>query len=152
MTEIEEFENTDAVCCVASSTRDTNAVYEFLDEFLPHREELNLDYCVHPEGETHKFATEREMISCFVERKSLSPVFFWNEAEEAPEGRMLGICLTKDGGTIFSVTLPADGVVEFAVLEELKSYIQSDKGLVSYNSYPGFETLSEFEEAIGTYK
>jgi hypothetical protein len=152
MTKVEEFENTDAVCCVASSKRDTNEVYEFLNDFLPNRKEINLDYCLHPEDETHKFKTELEMISCFVERKSLSQVFFWNEAEDSSEGWMLGVCFTKDGGTIFSITLPADGATEFAVLEKLKSYIQSDKGLVSYNYYPGFGTLSEFEESMGKYQ
>lgn len=152
MMEADEFENTDAVCCVASSKRDASVVYEFLDAFLPGRKEINPDYCLHPEDEAHKFKTEREMISYFSERLSLGQVFFWNEADHTSEGRMLGICFTEDGGTIFSITLPADGATELALLEKLKSFIQSDKGLVSYNHYPGFGTLSEFEESMDTYQ
>ena len=58
---------------------------------------------------------------------------------------MVGACFTSDGGIVFSVTTSADGRKEVSTLEKLKDLLKTSHGLISYNAYPEFVTVEDFE-------
>ena len=144
MKTIKSWESTYAVCLVALKLRDIEVVYGFLNKYFANREALNLDYAIHPEDESYVFKSEREMVAVFADINSSDQLFFWNEKDEPKKYWMAGVNFISDGATIFSITIPANEDSELNLLSSLKNHFKVEEGIVVYNKYPSFESLSEF--------
>ncbi len=139
-----DWSNTDAVCCAISPKRSRQSIRITLNQFIPEFEPLNLAYAIRPEDPTRPFHSEDEMIDYFVYNKDRDQTFFWNQRHNNTNGIMVGAYFTNDNGLIMSLTVSANGRTEFELCDQLKSLLSSPASTVSYNQIPAFENAVDF--------
>lgn len=134
--------NTDAICSVLASSRDQANILRVLEFYLPNRTKLNGDYCEHPTNPGHVFEDEEEIIKYFETNISEEVTLYWNNHAEKI---MVGAYFTKDGMLIMSITMGADGKKEELMLHELQGLLNSEVGMITYNSLPNVGSGEEFK-------
>ncbi len=135
----------DIVCTVLANEKSSKTIYSVLNEFLPNYEKLNLDYTSPPDNEDYEFKSEKEMIDYFVNRKNLSQSFYWNKYESNPDKVMVGAHITDDDKLIISLTFNGTNDLEKSIYMKLKSFLNSDIGVITYMIPAEFDNGMDFE-------
>ena len=139
----EEFTK-DIVCNVLANEKSIEIIYEALNEFIPNYEKLNPDYACAPGKEDYAFKSEEEMVRFFIENKDISQAFYWNKYEDNPDGIMLGASITTDDRLIISLTFNGIKETEAHYFLRLKTFLDSDVGVISYINPPEYENGRDF--------
>ena len=133
----------DTICQVLAPKRSEEITYAFLEHFLPEHETLSVDHLSHPEGK--QFASERVMVKYFIESENMSATFYWNSLKPTPHKLMAGAICTSDNHLILTLTLDGPGNLADKYLTEMKSFLSSQIGGISYAIPANSETASEFK-------
>jgi len=138
------YENVDAVCCVMALHRTREIIDMVLNSFIPEYTNISNDYPSPTEYSGDAFTSPNEEIDYFIRNTNCAQSFFWNQYENNAERIMVGAFFTEDGHLIMSLTIPADGVVEFEYLAKLKALLHSNAGVISYTNPPSFDDGADF--------
>ena len=122
----------DIVCNVLAKERSKQLIENVLNEFIPNYEKLNLDYADTPNEEANNFNSEDEMIQFFVTNKEKKQVFYWNSYYDNPDKIMVGANFTGDNHLIISLTFDGTEETEKKYFKKLKSFLNSEIGVISY--------------------
>ena len=139
----------DIICTVLANEKSVEIIYMALNEFIPNYEKLNPDYACQPGTEDYAFKSEEEMVRFFIENKGLSQAFYWNKYEDNPDGIMLGASLTTDDTLIISLTFNGTKETEATYFLKLKTYLNSDIGVISYINPPEYVDGQDFINKYG---
>ena len=136
-------EHTDIIYHVLAPTCSLSVIYMTLDRYLPDREPLNLDYAANIDG--NSFTSEQEMISHFVDNDHSGQTFYWNAKTFDPKAPMLGMDITADKKLIVTITVktPEENIEEY--FQDLKIFLDSDVGVVSYYGLADYSNGRDFE-------
>lgn len=118
--------------------RTVEAITEFLDEFLPERNEPAGEfevqqYAYHP---LRIFSTVNALLDYCCEHSNVSHAVYWYHAREnIPEGAM--VFLLADGGIVFGISTLAKHTHRVdAISQKLEKWFQTEKVIVMYESLP----------------
>ena len=138
----------DIICTVLANEKSIEIIFKALNEFILYYEKLNPDYACPTGKEDYTFKSEEEMVRFFIENKGLSQAFYWNKYEDNPDGILLGASITTDDKLIISLTFNGTKETEAHYFLRLKTFLDSDVGVVSYIDPPEYENGKDF---IGRY-
>jgi hypothetical protein len=89
------------------------------------------------------------MVRFFIENKGITQAFYWNKYEDNPDGIMLGASITTDDKLILSLTFNGTKETEAYYFLRLKSFLNSDVGVISYIDPPEYENGQDFMNRYG---
>jgi len=144
----EEF-TMDIICTVLANEKSLAIIYHVLNEFIPNCERLSPEYAYPTEKVDYAFKSEEEMVRFFIESKGISQTFYWNKYEDNPNGIMLGASLTTDDKLIISLTFNGTKETEATYFLKMKSFLNSDIGVISYINPPEYEDGKDFIDKYG---
>jgi hypothetical protein len=139
----------DIICNVLANEKLVKIIYKALNEFIPNYEKLNPDYACPTEKGEHAFKSEQGMVRFFIENKGITQAFYWNKYEDNPDGIMLGASITTDDKLILSLTFNGTKETEAYYFLRLKSFLNSDVGVISYIDPPEYENGQDFMNRYG---
>lgn len=139
----------DIICNVLVNEKSVEIIYKALIEFIPNYEKLKPDYTCPPGKEDYTFKSEEEMVRFFVENKGITQAFYWNKYEDSPDGIMLGASITTDDRLIISLTFNGTKETESYYFLKLKTFLNSDVGVISYIDPPEYENGQDFMNRYG---
>lgn len=131
----------DALCFVLANNRLAETVMLLLERYVPNHLPLAEDY----EDWGVEYATEYDMLQYLQNHPQLNATRHWNEIEKTPDSIMAGAYFLSDGQLILSLTVAGNSVNEEKLFVELKQFLQSEIGLISYNYFPEFNNGTEFK-------
>ena len=139
----------DIICTVLANEKSIEIIYKTLNEFIPHYEKLNSDYACPTGKEDYTFKSEENMVRFFIENKGLSQAFYWNKYQDNPDGIMLGASITTDDKLIISLTFNGTKETEATYFLKLKTFLNSDIGVISYINPPEYKDGKDFIDKYG---
>ena len=135
---------------VISERRDQKTVEEFLNEFLPNRDETADEYELPQYSESIDviFSTAEEALYKCINERNIDYRIYWRALNEAkPEHAM--VFFLADGNVIYGVSTD-DAYPEYAsgLLLKLKSFLGSGLGYIGHEASPDAENLEQFKREI----
>jgi hypothetical protein len=135
---------------VISERRTQSSINDFLNHFLPLREESADEYEV-PQYSSNPeliFQEARELISYCEENKAEVHGIYWRALEERkPEHAM--VFFLSDGYVIYGLSTDAvDEVYVGLLLDELKQFFDTELGYIAHEMCPSAESYIEFKQQI----
>lgn len=132
---------------VISNKRNREALFSFLDEFVPEREESCDEYLIpeFSENPIHIYQKADKVIDWCVSNKNEPYSVYWrSKSETKPEHAM--VFYLKDGYVIYGLSTDA-AFEEYAIelLNKLKIFIGSEVGYIAHEASPNCECYEEFE-------
>lgn len=139
---------------VISERRDFKTINEFLNKFLPARDETAVEY------EFPQYSDNPEIVYRSAEdalRKSINEHeldyrIYWRALNEAkPEHGM--VFFLSDGYVIYGLSTD-DSYPEYAaeLLSKMKSFLGSDLGYIGHEASPDAENLQQFKREIDVHQ
>lgn len=135
---------------VLARNRTVQSAQEFLDEFLPEREnaadEYELpQYAGQPE---EVFTVPLPVLKRCEENPSLEYRFYWRATNSRKPEHAIIIFL-KDGKAVYGVSTDASEEQFVSVtFGKMKKYLETELGFVGYEHCPDFSNLAEFKALI----
>jgi hypothetical protein len=133
-----------ADCYVLCENRDEKFINEFLNYFIPEREESSDEY-EYPQYDTNSefgFESVEKLITyLIINNKSEYSIYWRNKKKDKLRGAML--FFTHDGKLIIGLycdTLKNDSKIEDDYLAQLKGFSKSKFGYITYEQVPEMDT------------
>lgn len=142
---------------VISNKRDADTVANFLDHFLPEREECADEYEI-PQysGSPHTIlSVADELVKYCSENKKMEHSVYWRAINNnKPECGM--VFYLKDGNTIYGLSTDASNPLYsnqlLHELQELQEFIGSTLGCIGHEAPPDMEGINGFKNMIQKHK
>jgi len=139
---------------VISEKRDRETVEEFLNEFLPVRDETADEYEFPQYSDSAEviFHTAEEAVGKCIDERDLDYRIYWRALSEAkPEHAM--VFFLADGNVIYGVSTD-DAYPEYAseLLLKLKSFFGSSLGYIGHEASPDAENIEQFKREMGVHQ
>ncbi|MCT8985946.1 hypothetical protein [Shewanella phaeophyticola] len=139
---------------VISEKRDQKTVEEFLNEFLPERDETadEYEFPQYSESSDVIFSTAKEALVKCINERDIDYRIYWRALNEAkPEHAM--VFFLADGHVIYGVSTD-DAYPKYAaeLLLKLQSFLGSGLGYIGHEASPDAESLEEFKREIAVHQ
>ncbi|MBF9223605.1 hypothetical protein [Hymenobacter ruricola] len=151
----------DAICYVLANDRLADTVLQVLERYLSYHNPITEDY----EDFGVDYTSEYDMLRYFQEHPDLAVTRYWNGPQAIGGGHphispnhalldssapkiMAGAHFLADGHLVISLTIESNDEAEDLMLVELKQFLQSSTGLISYVDYSNFlsfDSAAEFK-------
>lgn len=136
----------DVICQVLVEEKSKDLIFSVLNKFIPDYEKLNLDYTGKIDDINYIFKSEEEMISYYVEKDKVNQTFYWNKNENNPDKIMVGVNILADNQIVFSLTIDGCEQKETEYFRELKNFLKSEIGVVSYINPAEYDSGKDFRD------
>ncbi|CAL2078736.1 hypothetical protein [Tenacibaculum sp. 190524A02b] len=136
----------DVICQVLVEEKSKDLIFSVLNKFIPDYEKLNLDYTGKIDDINYIFKSEEEMINYYIEKDKVNQTFYWNKYENNPDKIMVGVNILADNQIVFSLTIDGCEQKETEYFGELKSFLKSEIGVVSYINPAEYDSGKDFRE------
>ncbi|CAL2094321.1 protein of unknown function [Tenacibaculum sp. 190524A02b] len=136
----------DVICQVLVEEKSKDLIFSVLNKFIPDYEKLNLDYTGKIDDINYIFKSEEEMINYYVEKDKVNQTFYWNKYENNPDKIMVGVNILADNQIVFSLTIDGCEQKETEYFRELKSFLKSEIGVVSYINPVEYDSGKDFRD------
>lgn len=136
------------MCFCLSPIRTRETVYSVLDRFVPGHKKIDGDYSFNLQIEM-TFSDEEHVLTYLEENLTIAGTIHWSSTNDNSDNMTVGAYFTTDGQLILSLTILGDGQKEQTCLNDLKTILQSEVGLISYNQFPPFKNGEDFENKYG---
>ncbi len=139
---------------VISERRDSNSVEEFLNEFLPCRDEAANEY-EFPQYSGNAeiiFSSVEDALNKCIDEPDLDYRIYWRAlSEKKPEHAM--VFFLADGYVIYGLSTD-DAYPEYVseLLSKLQSFLGSTLGYIGHEASPDAESLEQFKREIGVHQ
>lgn len=139
---------------VISEKRDLKTINEFLNEFLPARDEAADEYEFPQYSDNPEiiFRSAEEALRKSIDDCELDYRIYWRALNEAkPEHAM--VFFLSDGYVIYGLSTD-DAYPEYAadLLSKMKSFLGSTLGYIGHEASPDAENIEEFKREIDVHK
>lgn len=139
---------------VISDKRDRKSVDEFLNEFLPCREEAadEYEFPQYSEGAEIVFCTADDALNKCVNEPGLDYRMYWRAlGEKKPEHAM--VFFLADGYVIYGLsTNDADPEYASELLSKMQSFLGSTFGYIGHEAPPDAKSLVQFKRELRLYE
>ena len=139
---------------VISDKREKSTVEDFLDHFLPRREESADEYGVPQYSENPEilFDNADALIEYCAKHKNTEHAIYWRALDnKKPEHCM--VFYLADGNVIYGLSTDAiDQPYAKRLLEEMKSFLGTDLGYIGHEASPDVSNLKEFKKQMDVHK
>lgn len=140
---------------VIKKTRSKKLAIDFLNHFLPNREESAVDYVIpqYSENPIHEFDNAEDVMSFLETNPECSQSIYWGNTDESNRNKHGMIFYNKDGTMIFGISRNADMSGNFNTenedecLAEMKKYFDTNLGYIHYEN-PPVDNYEEFVEIV----
>lgn len=155
MTTNDEYKGYFADCYVLTNSRTKEKVNEFLESFVPHREESADVYELpqYQEKTDITFEIDTDLIDYVVQNKNVPYSIYWRNTEKS-DLRHIMCFFTNDGELILGLStetkFPNTEIEDF-YFKKLQEFAESEIGLITYEE-PAPDNAKEFEEMIKARK
>lgn len=95
------------------------------------------------------FGSEEEMIRYFIETPHVDQAFYWNRSKDNPDRIMVGAVITEDNQLIISLTVDGTPDTEAYYFRELKQFLNTKIGVISYIDPACYENGKDFCSRYG---
>ena len=144
---------------VIKESRSKKIGIEFLNHFLPAREESADEYLIpqYSDEPIQKFDKADEIMSFLEINKEYSQSIYWRNIDDENPNKHGMIFYTSDGNMIFGISRNADMTGnlntdnEDGCLNQMKAYFETHLGYIHYENPPA-STLNEFIEIVDELK
>ncbi|CAL2075419.1 hypothetical protein [Tenacibaculum sp. 190524A05c] len=140
---------------IIKKTRSKKEAVDFLNHFLPNREESADDYWI-PEGATkpiHEFYNASDLMSFLELNSNYSNRIYWRNLDQKSPNKHGMVFYNKDGSMVFGISRNADmsgnydTQNETECLNEMKIYFDTNLGYIHYENPPA-DNYKEFVEIV----
>ncbi len=141
---------------VIKKTRSKNLGVEFLERFLPHREESSDEYFYPQYADKKEIEFQNvELLMDFLENTpNAEYAVYWRNLDSNNINRHGMLFYTRDSYMIFGISRSpkdfSDTKVEEKCLTEMKNFLKTDEGYFTYE-FPPEITHSEFVQLVNEY-
>lgn len=147
----EEYLGYFADCYVLTKGRSKKLISEFLETFVPKREEMAGEYEVpqYNDEPLVVFMSDEELIDYLIENINEPHSIYWENKEES-DLRFAMCFFTNDGNIILGLSTEAkssNSEIEDAMFDKLKHFASSSEGLITYEN-PAPCNTEEFRKMI----
>jgi hypothetical protein len=140
---------------VIKKTRSKKLADQFLNHFLPNREQSAKDYLIpeYSDKPTHQFNNAYDLMSFLELNKNYSNRIYWRNKDDENSNKHGMIFYNEDGSMIFGISRNADmsGNLntdnEDQCLTEMKKYFDTNLGYIHYEN-PPVDSYKEFVEIV----
>jgi hypothetical protein len=140
---------------VIKKTRSKKLAVQFLNHFLPNREQSAKDYLIpeYSDKPTHQFNNAYDLMSFLELNKNYSNRIYWRNKDDENSNKHGMIFYNEDGSMIFGISRNADmsGNLntdnEDQCLTEMKKYFDTNLGYIHYEN-PPVDSYKEFVEIV----
>ncbi|MCC7455278.1 MAG: hypothetical protein IT222_14000 [Crocinitomix sp.] len=155
MNKNEEYQGYFADCYVISNNRTKTFISDFLDAFVPNREESAACYELPQYGKDTQqiFNSTEDIIDFLIEKPTEEYSIYWRNIEIS-DLRHIICFFTNDGNVIFGIsteTKYSNTEIEDAVFKRMQDFLGSNEGYITYESTPP-RNRSEFLELVKSNK
>lgn len=132
---------------VIKKSRSKKLGEDFLNHFLPNREESAFEYEIPQYSDDPKilFNKAYDLMEYLEKNISDNHTIYWRNLDSNNTNRHGMIFYTTDGYMIFGISVDVDPENEAECLSEMKDFLQSDGGYITYECPPE-TTFEEFEK------
>jgi hypothetical protein len=139
---------------VISEKRDRKTVEDFLDKFLPDRDEAadEYEFPQYADKPEEILSTAEEAMTKAIKNRELDYRIYWRALNEAkPEHAM--IFFLADGYVIYGLSTD-DAYPKYAseLLSEMKLFLGSNLGYIGHEASPDAENLEQFKREIDVHQ
>lgn len=137
---------------VIKKSRSKKLGEDFLNHFLPNREESASEYELPQYSDDPKilFNKAYDLMEYLEKNNNDNHTIYWRNLDSNNPNRHGMIFYTTDGYMIFGISVDADPENEAECLSEMKDFLKSDRGYITYECPPE-TTFEEFEKKIITH-
>jgi hypothetical protein len=141
---------------IAVKTRSKEKAIEFLNYFLPDREESadEYEFPQYERKDEYEFENVLELMSFLEENTNSEYNIYWRNTDEQNPNRHGMLFYTKDEAIIFGISRNADingpqnSENEDICLKKMKAYFKTNIGYIAYEDEVAHETYEEFMRAV----
>lgn len=139
---------------VISNKRDRDSVEEFLDEFLPYREEAADEYEFPQYSDKAEiiFSSVTDVLNKCIDEPNVDYRIYWRAlSQNNPEHAM--VIFLVDGYVIYGLSTD-DAYPEYAseLLSKLQSFLDSTMGYIGHEASPDAENYEQFKREISVHQ
>ncbi len=151
MSKIEEYKGYFADCYVLSSKRTKTFILDFLDKFIPNRQESADEYEIPQYGEKSEmiFSSAIELIDFLIEKPQEPHTIYWRNLDKS-DLRHVMCFFTNDGNIIMGISTETkypDTEIEDKIFKQMQDYLSSNEGYITYEE-PAPNNVDEFRKII----
>jgi len=140
---------------VIKKSRSKKLATDFLNHFLPKREESSVDYFIpeYSENPTHEFDNASDLMKFLELNKNYSNRIYWRNTDDKNPNKHGMIFYNEDGTMIFGISRNADISGNLNTenkdkcLIEMKNFFDTNLGYIHYEN-PPVDNYKEFVEIV----
>ena len=140
---------------VIKRSRSKKLAVDFLNRFLPNREQSSDDYWIpeYSEKPTQEFKDAYDLMSFLELNKNISNRIYWRNTDEENPNKHGMIFYNLDGSIIFGISREPgikgnlDTRSEYHCLNEMKQYFDTHLGYIDYEN-PPIDNYEEFVKIV----
>lgn len=149
----EKYQGYFADCYILSNNRNKTFILNFLENFLPVREESADEYEVPQYGEKTDmiFSSALELIDFLIENPQESYAIYWRNLDKSDLSHAMCF-FTNDGNIILGISTKTkypNTEIEDNVFKKMQDYLSSEEGYITYEE-PAPKNAAEFRKIIKT--
>lgn len=149
-----DFANTNMDIYVLSKKRDKVSIELFLNKYLPQREECAEDYAIPQFSQSPEilFSRDHELIEYCEKNTHIKHAIYWWGLDNGTLHRAM-VFFLMDGCIVYGLSTSGNNM-EFPkkVLQDLKNYLGSNHGYITYEEPPYADNYNEFLEQEKLYQ
>ncbi len=139
----------DIVCQVLADPKSLELIQAVRKKFLPDFIPLDSNYCGLPHDPYHDFGSEHAMLEWYSMEPNVRQTFYWNGEVKTRDNIMVGANITSDNQLVFSLTVDGTEETEARINLELKSFLNSKVGVVTYIDPADYDDGEDFARRYG---
>lgn len=122
--------------------RDSDLVYQFLNDFLPRHREISEDYPVPQFGkDKHRktFYDVKDLLAYLDQNPDVDYIIYWENLIESAEIKQVTIQYTDDGKLIFGISIvgkEVDSEESISIFRKIKKYLNSSISCITGEEPP----------------
>jgi hypothetical protein len=151
MTDKKEYQGYFADCYVLSKNRTIDFINDFLDTFLPNRQESADEYEVpqYSDNPTEIFDNATDALKFLVDNPNFEHAIYWNNPDKS-DLRGVELFFTNDGFVVIGIyceTMYPNTDIEDRFYKQLTEFSGSEIGYITYEDTPPFNSQEFIDKA-----